>query len=189
MREELTMNHHVRASVRLFLLSSLILHPSSLARADGGVVRLHEQAGGYLVTAFTAPTPLRAGPVDLSVLVQDAATGECVPEARVTVRLTARETGNVLEYPALTEAATNKLFHAAVLRLPEPGWWDVDVSVEGPRGAALLRFGVRAEGPQPRWQELWPWFTWPVVVVALFGVHRLLVRRKVRSHGCVRGIW
>ena len=158
--------------------SSLIPHPSSLARADGGAVRLRERAGAYQVTVFTAPTPLRAGPVDLSVLVQDGA-GECVPEARVVVRLTARGTGEALEYPATAEAATNKLFRAAVFELPESGWWDVEVDVEGTHGPALLRFGVEADQRPPRWLELWSWFAWPALAVALFGFHRVLVRRRI----------
>src|SRR5262249_16414555 len=148
--------------------SSFILHPSSFARADGGAVRLREQVGGYQVTVFTAPTPFRAGPVDVSVLVLDAA-GEYVPQARVTVRLTARATGAVREPQATATAATNKLFQAAVFELPEPGWWDVEVGVEGPHGPALLRFGVEADERSPRWLELWPWLSWPALAVALFG--------------------
>jgi hypothetical protein len=158
--------------------SSFLLFPSSLVRADGGAMRLREQAGAYQVTVCTSPTPLHAGPVDVSVLVQDAA-GECGPEARVTVRLTARETGEVLEYPATAEAATNKLFHAAVFELPEAGWWDVEVAVEGPHGPALLRFAVQADKRPPRWLELWPWFAWPVLAVALLGLHQVLVRRRI----------
>jgi hypothetical protein len=162
----------------LFLLSSsFILDPSSIARADGGAVRLSEQAGAYRVTVFTSPTPLRAGPVDVSVLVQDAA-GECVPAAKVTVRLTARQTGEVLEYPATVEAATNKLFDAAVFELPNSGWWEVTVTVEGPQVPALLRFAIEADEPLPRWLEMWPWFTWPALAVTLFGLHQVLVRRR-----------
>jgi hypothetical protein len=173
------MHHRYKLILRLLLYSSLIPHPSSLARADGGTVRLRQKAGGYQVAVFTAPTPFRAGPVDVSVLVQDAATGECVPAARVAVRLTARGTGEVLEYPVTAEAATNRLFHAAVFELPSPGWWDVEVSVEGPHGSAAVRFGVEADEPPPRWLTLWPWFAWPALVVALFSLHRVLVRRKV----------
>ena len=144
-------------------------------------MRLSQRAGGYQVTVFTSPTPLRAGPVDVSVFVQDAATGECVPEARVTVCLKAPGDGRVLELPATTEAATNKLFRAAEFQLPEPGWWDVAVAVEGPHGPALVRFGLQAEEPPPRWLDLWPWFGWPAVAVALFGVHQVLARRKAPS--------
>ena len=72
--------------------------------ADGGLVRLSVTQGGYRITVFTSPTPLRAGPVDISVLVQDAVTGEGLPEAQVSVRLSTG--GQVLEYPATAAAAT-----------------------------------------------------------------------------------
>jgi hypothetical protein len=158
--------------------SCLLFHSSSLARADGGAVRLCQRAGGYQIAVFTSPTPLRAGPVDVSVLVQDAATEECVPEAQVTVCLKATGDGPPLECPATTAAATNRLFHAAVFELPKAGRWDVEVAVEGPHGWALLRFGIEADGPAPRWLEFWPWFTWPALVVALFGLHQVMFRQR-----------
>jgi len=173
-----TMNYRMHLSVGWLLLSSLIPHPSSLARAHDGAVRMCVRAGGYQLAAFTFPTPFRAGPVDVSVLVQDAATGECVTPARVTLHLTARESGQVLKYPATSGAASNKLFHEAVFELPEAGWWDVEVSVDGPHGPARARFEVEAGAAPPRWQELWPWFGWPVLAVALFGLHRVLARRR-----------
>jgi hypothetical protein len=160
------------------VLVCLFVFPASRLPADGGMLRLRTRAGAYEVTIFTSPTPLIAGPVDVSVLVLDGATGEYMPEARVTVRLTARGTGDVLEYPATVAAATNKLFHAAVFQLPEPGWWDVEVAVEGRHGPALLRFGVEADEPPPRWVEFWPWFVWPALAVTFFGLHRVLVRRR-----------
>jgi len=172
------MNHHIQPILKLLFLSSLILHPSSFARADGGAMRLRERIGGYQITVFTAPTPFRAGPVDVSVLVQDAATGEVVPEALVTVTLKAPDAKYVLENAATTEAATNKLFRAAEFQLPESGWWNVAVVVDGPHGPARVWFGVQADEPLPRWLDLWPWFSWPALVIALFGVHRVLVRRK-----------
>src|SRR6516165_4499857 len=172
------MYHCIQPIVLLALLPCLIFHPSSLARADGGAVRLRQRAGGYQIAVFTSPTPFRAGPVDVSVFVQDAATEECVPEAQVTVRLKAAGHGRALECPATTAAATNRLFHAAVFELPEPGRWDVEVAVEGPHGRALLGFGIEADGPAPRWLEFWPWFTWPALVVALFGLHHVLIRRR-----------
>jgi hypothetical protein len=180
MKDESTMNYRIQPILSLLLFSSFILHPSSFATADGGAVRLREKTGGYQLTVFTSPTPLRAGPVDVSVLVQDAATEEYVPDARVTVRLTARGTGQVLEYPATGEAATNKLLRAAEFQLPELGWWDAVVAVEGPHGPALVRFEIQADEPLPRWLDLWPWFAWPGLAVALFSVHRILAERGLR---------
>ena len=142
-------------------------------------MRLRERAGDYQITVFTSPTPLRAGPVDVSVLVQDAATEECLPEAQVTVCLKATGAGHTLECRASTEAATNKLLRAAEFQLPEPGWWDVAVAVEGPHGPALVRFKVQADEHPPLWLELWPWFAWPALAVAFFGLHQILRRRRI----------
>jgi hypothetical protein len=177
MKEGATVSHRTATILWLLLPSSFILHPSSFAKADGGAVRLRGRAGGYEVAVFTSPTPLRAGPVDVSVLVQDAATRACVPDVRVSVRLTGPGAGDPLEYPATEEAATNKLLRAAVFQLPEPGEWDIEVAIEGPRGPALVRFRVQAEEPLPRWRDLWPWFCWPALIVALFAVHRMRARR------------
>ena len=46
--------------------------------AHGGLVQLHQAADPFVVTVFTAPTPLHAGPVAVSVLVQDRGDGQPV---------------------------------------------------------------------------------------------------------------
>ena len=68
----------------LTILATFLL--AAPARGDGGTVRISERAGPYRVTVFTSPSPLRAGPVDVSVLVQDGETGELATDVRVTVR-------------------------------------------------------------------------------------------------------
>jgi hypothetical protein len=167
--------------VRALLLWLTIVILPAAAHADGGSIRLSERAGGYRVTVFTSPTPLRAGPVDVSVFVQDAATGEPVPDARVTVRAAPRgRPGEVLSTLATAQAATNKLYRAALFELPEPGWWEMEVVIEGGQEPVLVRFDVEAAAPPPRWLALWPWVCWPLLVIAFYGAHRFLVfqRRK-----------
>jgi hypothetical protein len=164
-------------SIALVFLLAL----SSFLRADGGTIRLLRKAGNYRVAVFTAPTPLRAGPVDISVLVQDASTNDPINGARVTVRLTRADGEDELSYPATTEAATNKLFHAAKFELPSAGRWELTVEVEGPHGDATVRTALEAAGPLPRWLELWPLLGWPAVVVLLFCVHQFLVARRDRK--------
>jgi hypothetical protein len=172
---------NIRRLLWLLLPSSLILHPSSLAWADGGTVRLSQRAGGYQITVFTEPTPFRAGPVDVSVLVQDAATRQALPEARVTVWVGQSARGRAaVPYPATTEAATNKLLHAALFELAEPGWWELEIVVQGPLGPGRVRCAVEAAEPAPRWLTFWPWVSWPALVILLFGVHQFLVRRRAR---------
>ena len=140
---------------------------------------MSEKKGGFLITVFTAPAPFRAGPVDISVLVQDASTGEPLTQARVTVRMT--KIGQpALEYPATQEAATNKLLHAAQFDIPVPGRWELEVRVEGSQGIAVVACELEAAKPLPRWLEMWPWICCPALAIALFGIHQVLARRKLR---------
>lgn len=147
------------------------------AIADGGEVRLSGIKSGYRITVFSAPTPFRAGTVDISVLVQDASTGDPMTQVLVTVRMT--KSGRVaLEYPATSQTATNKLLHAAQFELPEPGRWEIQVQVEGLNEPTVIGGEVEAAEPLPRWHEMWPWISWPAMAIALFGIHQVLERRR-----------
>ncbi len=164
------------AAPAALILLVTVMWPGT-AHGDGGAVRLSQQAGPYRVTVFTAPTPLRAGPVDVSVFVQDRA-GEALPDVTVRITLTpAGRSGQALEAQASHEAATNKLFQAASFDLPTPGPWQLVAAVEGPRGEARCVCEVEVEAPPPRWVELWPWFAWPVVPVVLYVLHQVLGRK------------
>src|SRR4051794_33864974 len=123
------------------LLAGVCLLACAKVQADGGLVRLSEQLDGYHVTVFTSPNPLRAGIVDISVLLQDAATGTLVRDAAVTVRAVPRGNADAaVRQEATTVAATNKLFRAAILGLSDPGWWDVDIAIEGLRSPIQVHF-------------------------------------------------
>jgi hypothetical protein len=175
------MNQIKCATTCFLLLSSLIPHPSSLLRADGGTVRLSERQGNYRLTVFTTPTPLRAGPVDVSVLVQDAATGEPVSDVQVTIEASRRGSPAVtIRHPATTEAATNKLYCAATFDLPEPGWYALEVSVAGALGEAQVHLDLEAADPPPPGFAMWPWVGWPALVILLFSVQQVLIRRRAR---------
>jgi hypothetical protein len=120
--------------------------------------------------------------VDVSVLVQDAATGEPAPGVRVTVKALPHGTspGAASALAATKEAATNKLYYAATIDLPEPGWYALEVSVGGALGAERVSFELEADEATPPWLALWPWVGWPVLAVGLFGIHQVLVRRRSR---------
>jgi hypothetical protein len=168
-----------RCAFGLIPVFAFFLMPS-LAAADGGAIRLSEQHGNYRITVFTAPTPLRAGAMDLSVLVQDAVTGELASEVQITVKAARRGCpGAALQHSATKDAATNKLYYAAALDLPEPGWYALEVSIAGTMGEAQLRLDVEAADPLPSWLALSPWVGWPALAVLLFSIHLLLVRRSV----------
>jgi hypothetical protein len=145
-------------------------------------MQLSQRNGNYQITVFTTPTPMRVGPVDISVLVLDAATGEPALDAQVAVKAThGGPNGITLCHAATTDAATNKLYHAAILELPEPGWWNVEVSIDGSLGKAQVRFELESAESLPHWLTVWPWIGWPVLAIVLFGVHQVLVKRRTRG--------
>ncbi len=153
--------------------------PHAPARADGGTVRVVQQHGAYRISVFTAPNPLRAGPIDVSVLVQDLKTGEPLTDCETWVTLTpAGRGGTPIQAPATTEAATNKLLRSAMIELPTPGEWQVRVTSTAVGHDLETQFTVTAAPALPRWLTQWPWFTWPAVAVLMFVVHRRLVARR-----------
>jgi hypothetical protein len=174
-----------RFAVIVSLFAFLSGASGGIALADGGRLRVMQQQGDYLVTAFTSPNPLRAGPIDVSVLVQDATTGRAVTDANVIVELRRSDDS----YPPIraaanTETATNKLLQAALIELPASGRWEVGVLGGLPRTGAEtglpieVRFTIEAAPPLPGWLMVWPWFAWPAVAVLLFAIHRKLVARR-----------
>jgi hypothetical protein len=149
------------------------------ARADGGTVRLSERIGAYRVTVFTSPAPLRAGPVDVSVLVQEAATGTPLSDVSIQVSMAPVDRPHAgMRQAASHEAATNKLYQAALFDLPVSGRWLIAVDIDGPHGPAHTHVEVEAGEPLPRWAEMWFWIALPVVPIVLFSLQQMLVRRE-----------
>lgn len=179
----------MRTTIHQFVAISILSGPCcGLALADGGQVRLMEQRGDYQLTVFTSPSPLRSGPVDVSVLVQDAKTGATIHDADVTVELTSPDRSPpLLRAAATTAAATNKLLRAALFELPTPGRWDVRVECATTRNRSpvAVEFAMEAGPPLPQWLSVWPWFSWPILAVLLFVVHRRLVAQRTSSRAAI----
>ena len=165
--------------VACVLLISVPLLFQSAARADGGTLRLSEEKGNYQIAVFTAPTPLRAGLVDVSALVQNAATHEPVSDVLITIKAAPRDRpGAAVRRRATFDAATNKLFQAATLNLKEPGWWQLEIGLDGPLGKTTTALDVEVAKPLPKYLAMWPWLTWPALPILLFGTHQFLARRR-----------
>jgi hypothetical protein len=167
----------------ILLLCWLLLCPCcAVASADGGRVVLVEKQGDYRISVFASPDPLRAGPVDISILLQDAATDAPVADAQIDITLSPRDNwGPTIRATATSAAATNKLLRAALLDLPTAGTWDAEIAVAADHGPANVHFAIETDPPLPHWLTVWPWSTWPVGAVLLFSLHRHLVWRKQRA--------
>lgn len=161
------------ASTGGLYLAIIIAILPAVAIADGGAVRASKREDNWQVTVFTEPTPLRAGPVDVSVFVQDVDTGQPIVGSTIDIEIAPRAlSSEKLHVAATGEAATNKLFQAAHFNLPTAGWWDGTVTARCPTGNIELRFELEVAAPLPPWRSLWLWFCWPFVAVVLFVISR-----------------
>jgi hypothetical protein len=138
-----------------------------------------ERQGAYRISVFMSPDPLRAGPIDISVLLQDAETGMPITNPQVNVSLTPSSgRGRTIHAVATNDAATNKLLSAALVELPEPGLWDIEIAYLAQHSSARVQFRADAGPRSAGWLNEWPWFSWPAAVVIIFVIHRGLVSRN-----------
>ena len=170
----------MRSSVNIPSLCWLFLGVCcAVASADGGRIVLVEKQDNYSISVFTSPDPLRAGPIDISVLLQDATTEQAITDVEVDVSLTSRDGhGPTIRAIATSAAATNKLLSDALMVLPAAGIWDVEIDIAVGRCRPQVHFAIEAGQPLPHWLTVWPWFSWPAAAVVLFGIHRRLIWRK-----------
>ncbi len=164
----------------VWALAHLAMWPS-LANADAGAIRGSKRDATHQITVFTDPTPLRAGPVDVSVFVQDADTGQPILGNKIDVAIAPHDhPSGEIYLEATSAAASNKLFQAANFDLPHAGWWTFTVNFDRPGDSMYLDFEVNAVDSIPNWVSLWSWFCWPFGVVALFAMS-LMFRRNASS--------
>ena len=158
-----------------FLVLAALLTASLPLMADGGRIRLHERSGPFLITLFTTPDPLSAGPADLSVAVERLDRAGIVEDAEVTLFLTGPG-GTRMVQAATHEAATSRFLYSANLSLPESGVWrgQVNVSEGNLAGACETRMEVLPLTPL-RQQMYWQIAAVPCAVL-LFFLH--LARRR-----------
>jgi hypothetical protein len=166
----------------------VIITHSRFAVADGGAVLTTRLQDDYRITVLTSPTPLRAGQVDVSVLVQHADTGMVVATADVEVSLRSNDKGQrPLQAPATRGNATNKLFRAALFTLPQPGRWRLSTVVTIGNGQLVSEADIEAFAALPQFSDLWLWAGWPALAIGLFAAHRRLVHRAEPRQKAGRG--
>jgi hypothetical protein len=166
------------ATARALLLALAVLAHAAATRADGGAVRARADRGSMTITLFTAPTPLRAGDADVSVLVQDRASGSVLLDAAVTLGLEPPDgtaTGQIV--PLDRQATRNQLLQAATVHLTATGRHRLIATVQ--RGAERVEVVAEVDvaAAPPALLALWPYLALPPVVVGIFLVQQLLRRR------------
>jgi hypothetical protein len=111
------------------LLPILLLGLPLGAFAGGSVVKWRNDAGDHVVTLFSSPAVLMAGPVNLRVLVQDR-MGVPVQDADVRLTLSEQTSGARDQIRAEPQSDHDNRTYCAQASLPVPGKWNVKVAVQ-----------------------------------------------------------
>jgi hypothetical protein len=172
------------------------------AHADGGVIRLREAQGPFVVTIFTASEPLQNSPVDVSVMVQERDANDTVLDANVALMFTppASLAGKPAEQicgplgavafgphseqftvPATRKQASNKLLYAAPIQFGAGGNWQLQALVERGNDAVKIACSIPVGPPARQLNGLLPCLALPPVIVALFVVNQCLRRQALEK--------
>ena len=154
---------------------ALLVTSSGLLRADGGITVGQIEREGLRVTVFAAPVPIRAGPLDVTLLVQEISSNRPVTDAIVfcSVRKLSPPSPGPIRLPAWCSSiapgsripatsahSRNKLLFGAYLPLTEPGRWELDIQVT--RGPAHFTGALRLDAAAPPTPvSIW----WPLIAL------------------------
>ena len=180
---------HIRAIAAGMIAAAVAMTLASRpALADGGALQFQQQASGYVISLFGSPAPLRVGPADLSVMVQDVKQHAMILNAHVVVHISTVVNHEIREVvvPATRTQASNKLLYATSLTFPSPGDWNatVDVAVNGETVSVSGKLHVLPE--RAPLAEFWPFFLAIPVLIALFSLNQWLKgRRRMKNPGAL----
>ena len=173
------------------------------ARADGGIIRLREAQGPFMVTVFSSPEVAAGGLADVSVLVQERETGKIMLDADVNLTLsppdgqaTKQSNGlcglstaamrlpdgnNPASVRATREQASNKLLYAAPVELDAAGDWKLHMLVS--RGTDIARFDclLPVTLRSGKLTGVWPYLLLPPLAVAVFAMNQWLRKQSLQK--------
>lgn len=175
--------------MRIFLL--ILIGLTTQAWADGGAIISRQKVDNLDITVFASPAPLRAGPVDVSVLVQEAgsvapvmdATVEVVwngsPQAPVEWLPPCCSMGALDRVSALRGHSQNKTLYSAIVPVKSAGPSQFSVRVQRGDVSAAISCDVQVQPPRSPILAYWPFLAFPPFFVAGFALHQRLSRKKV----------
>ena len=104
------------------LAAFLLVIGATEARADGGAMLLHQDAGAFTITVFATPQPLQTGDADLSVMVQDRSSGEILLDPIIDLTVALQPASSAQQAVRLTKGqASNRLLQASTVHFSSAG--------------------------------------------------------------------
>jgi hypothetical protein len=182
----------------LILVFSSLICLARLGWADGGAIQFQGDAGNFHVTVFTLPPILSAGPVDVTVLIQDRSKLSPLLDAHVLLDLSAQTaTGlkkdawsppacamnmpvSLTDIPAKLNHGENRLLYGSVLQVPFSGIWKLKINIQRQAELESVSTLLKVNPPPPPPLAYWQLFALPPLGVLGFILHR---KAKGRSSG------
>ena len=171
---------------------------SNVALADGGTIRLQTDTGSFHITVFTQPPVLAAGPVDISVLVQNRKDLSPVMDATLAFDLipfegtgakswmppsSAMSTSSGLSaIPARLDHGENRLLYGAAVHIPHSGRWGLRIHLQRASETSTVETLLTVAPPTSPPLAYWHLFALPGVFAGIFVLHQIALRaRKKRK--------
>lgn len=101
------------------------------------------EAGLYVARLAPKAEAVTVGPMHAWTVTLLEADGEPVEDARIAVDGGKPQHGHGLpSSPAVTEALGDGQYLIEGMKFNMPGWWEIDLAVEGPEGADTVTFNL-----------------------------------------------
>jgi hypothetical protein len=189
-------DHRLTNDMRTALVFGLILFLARMSLADGGAIQFQGDAGSFHVTVFTLPPILSAGPVDVTVLIQDRMKLNPLLDARVTLDLRA-EAGNTLkkqawsppacalntspsltDIPARLNHGENRLLYGVLVQVPSSGTWKLKINIQRDAETESVSTLLKVNPPVSPPLAYWQLFMLPPLGVLGFVLNRTARHRR-----------
>ncbi len=106
-------------------------------------LRRATEAGLYVVEIAPETEPVTVGPMHSWTVTVQGAGGTPLEEARITVDGGMPQHGHSLPTsPAVTQALRDGQYLIEGMKFNMPGWWEIDLAIEGPAGADTVTFNL-----------------------------------------------
>ena len=165
-----------RWSILLLILMSLLLL-TQVARADGGVVMCQRTSAPFNITLFSSEMPLRPGPADLSILLEQSDGHTPILDAQVVMELQ-HESGMFIQAQATRSLARNKLLYCSPINLPTPGHWKIRLHIKRGGTTAELLSDLIVAAPKPVLLSHLELIAVPPIMIILFVINQRLRERQ-----------
>ena len=146
-----------------------------IAHADGGVVICQRTSASFIITLFSEEMPLRPGPADLSVLLEQSDGHSPILDAQVFITLQ-HENGTVIRSEATRNQARNKLLYCSLITLPKSGYWKILIHVIRGQEKADMVYDLLVTAPSPVLVSNWKLISLPPVIIMVFILNQWLRR-------------